>query len=69
MTQRPLRAILPLLRAPLTDIGPNHLVLAIGAEYGSPTSIRITIDTSRYDLRVGDVHTIYTEVLLKGTIQ
>lgn len=63
---KPLRAILPLLKAPVTDIGPNHIVIAIGAEYGSPTTLRLAIDTSRYDIRLGDIQTIYTEVLLKG---
>lgn len=61
----PLRAILPLLKAPIS-LGPNHITIHIGAAYGSPTTIRIPLDMSRYDIREGDVLTIYTEVLLKG---
>lgn len=59
-----LRAILPLLKARITDRGPSHFTIGFGAEYGSPTTIRIAIDTSKYDLRDGDVLTLYTEVLI-----
>lgn len=58
-----LRAILPLLKARITDRGANHFTIGFGAEYGSPTTIRIACDTSKYDLRDGDVLTLYTEVL------
>lgn len=61
---KPLRAILPLLKARITDRSPNHFTIGFGAEYGSPTTIRIAIDTSRYDLRDGDVLTLYTEILI-----
>ena len=62
-----MRAILPLLKAPITDHGPNHITLAIGAQYGAPTTIRITVpSTDFYDIRDGDMLTLYTEVLLKG---
>ncbi len=60
-----MRAILPLLKARITDRSPTHFTLSFGAEYGSPTTIRIATDTSRYDLRDGDLLTLYTEVLLK----
>lgn len=59
-----MRAILPVLKARITDRGPYHFTIAFGPEYGSPTTIRIACDTSKYDLRDGDVLTIYTEVLL-----
>lgn len=59
-----LRAILPLLKARITDRGANHFTIGFGSEYGSPTTIRIACDTSRFDLRDGDVLTLYTEVLV-----
>ena len=59
-----LRAILPLLKARIVDRGEGYFTLGLGAEYGSPTTIRISVDTSRYDLRDGDLLTLYTEVLL-----
>jgi hypothetical protein len=58
------RAVLPLLKAPITDVGPNHFTIHLGAQYGSPTTIRVPCDMSRFDIRDGDVLTIYTEVLL-----
>jgi hypothetical protein len=65
---KPLRAVLPLLKAPITDFGPNHITLAIGAQYGAPTTIRIVVpSTEFYDLRNGDMLSVYTEVLLKGS--
>lgn len=66
MPDKPARAILPLLKAPITDITDNSITIAIGAQYGSPTSMRLAIDTSKYDIRLGDIQTIYTEVLIKG---
>lgn len=61
-----LRAILPLLKATITDRGAYHFTIAFGPEYGSPTTIRIACDTSKYDLRDGDVLTLYTEVLINA---
>ena len=61
---KPFRAILPLLRARITDRGHNHFTITFGPEYGSPTTIRIDGDTSRYDLRDGDILILYTEVML-----
>ena len=60
----PLRAILPLLKARITDRGPNHFTIAFGSEYGSPTTIRVSCRAEQYDLRDGDLLTLYTEVLL-----
>lgn len=65
-TKNPLRAVLPLLKARITDRGPNHFTIAFGSEYGSPTTIRIACQTSRFDLRDGDLLTLYTEVLLNA---
>lgn len=59
-----MRAILPLLKARITDRGDNHFTIGFGAEYGSPTTIRIACDTNKFDLRDGDVLTLYTEVLI-----
>ena len=59
-----MRAILPLLKARIIDRSEAHFTLGFGSEYGSPTTIRISVDTKRYDLRDGDLLTLYTEVLL-----
>jgi hypothetical protein len=59
-----LRAILPLLKARVIDRGPYHFTIAFGPEYGSPTTIRIAVDPTRYDIRDGDILTLYTEVPL-----
>ena len=59
-----MRAILPLLKARITDRGPGHFTLSFGSEYGSPTTIRITCRASMYDLHDGDILTLYTEVFL-----
>ena len=59
-----MRAILPLLKARITDRGPNHFTITFGPEYGSPTTIRIDCNTAMYDLRDGDLLTLYTEVML-----
>jgi len=61
-----LRAILPLLKAHATSITDTGFSIAIGAEYGSPTTIRIAADTRRMDLRDGDLLTLYTEVLIRN---
>ncbi len=68
MTQKRHRAILPLLRARITDRGPDHFTITFGPEYGSPTSIRIDCNTAIYDLRDGDLLTLYTEVYLAQPI-
>lgn len=64
-----LRAILPLLKARIIDRGSDHITLGFGAEYGSPTTIRIATDTRRYDIRDGDLLTLYTEVLFNAQAQ
>lgn len=61
---RRLRAILPLLKARIIDRGPGHFTIGFGPEYGAPTTIRIACKTEMYDLRDGDLLTLYTEVLL-----
>ncbi len=61
-----MRVVLPLLKAPIIDFDDHSISIAIGAAYGSPTTIRIATDTTHYDLHKGDVVTLYTEVLLKG---
>ena len=59
-----LRSILPLLKARIVDRSDTHFTIGFGSEYGSPTNIRISCDTRRYDLRDGDLLTLYTEGLL-----
>lgn len=59
----PLRAILPLLKARIVDRGEGHFKIHLGGS----TTITVTVDTRRYDIRDGDLLTIYTEVLLKGS--
>lgn len=58
-----LRAILPLLKARIISHDQDHFTIGLGAEYGSPTTIRIGCKTEMYDLRDGDLLTLYTEVL------
>jgi len=70
VTNKPIRAILPLLKARVVDRGPIHFTISFGPEYGSPTQIKITCNMDMYDLHDGDLLTIYTEVMLsqpKGT--
>ena len=64
MSEKRMRAVLPLLKARVTDRGPDHFTLSFGSEYGSPTTIRITCRTGMYDLHDGDMLTLYTEVLI-----
>lgn len=59
-----MRAILPLLKARITDRSETYFTLSFGSEYGSPTTIRISCDTTKYDIRDGDLLTLYTEVLI-----
>jgi hypothetical protein len=61
----PARAIIALLKAPVS-LNADSIDIRIGAEYGAPTTIRVPIDLSKYDIREGDILTLYTEVLLKG---
>jgi len=70
MTNKSVRAIVPLLKARVINRGPTHFTISFGPEYGSPTQIRIECNMDMYDLHDGDLLTIYTEVLLsqpKGT--
>jgi len=64
MSNKSRRIILPLLKARITDRSPTHFTISFGAEYGSPTTIRLAINTEMLDLRDGDLLTLYTEVLL-----
>lgn len=59
-----MRAILPLLKARIISREANSFTIGFGSEYGSPTTIRIATDTSKFDLRDGDLLTLYTEVLI-----
>lgn len=64
-TKKQVRATLPLLKAPITNITEGGFTILIGAHYGSPTSIKVTCDTRQLDLRDGDQLTLFTEVLIK----
>ncbi len=55
-----LRAILPLGKARVVDRGPGYFKLAIGGS----TTITIETNMDLYDIRDGDLLTLYTEVLL-----
>ena len=59
------RAIWPLLRARVAKRTDTGCELVFGPEYGSPTRITIPHDMRGYDVREGDLLTLYTEVLLK----
>lgn len=54
------RIIFPLLKARVIDRGPTSFKLAIGGS----TTITIDCQMSLYDIRDGDLLTLYTEVLL-----
>lgn len=63
--QKQVRAILPLLKAPITNITDKGFSILLGAQYGSPTTIKVVQDMAMYDVREGDVVTLYTEIMLK----
>lgn len=56
------RAILPLSKARVVDRGPDFFKLAIGGS----TTITISTNMDLYDIRDGDLLTLYTEVLLNA---
>ena len=55
-----LRAILPLLKGRIVDRGPDYFKIAIGGS----TTITINCNMTVYDIRDGDILTLYTEVML-----
>ena len=55
-----LRAILPLLKGRIVDRGPDYFKIAIGGS----TTITISCNMTIYDIRDGDILTLYTEVML-----
>lgn len=67
--EAPVRAILPLLKARIVSRTEDHFTIAFGPEYGSPTTIRIDCKTSMFDLRNGDILTLYTQVLFAKPIK
>lgn len=54
------RAVLPLLKGRVVDRGDAHFKIAIGGS----TTITVQCKTAMYDIRDGDLLTLYTEVLL-----
>lgn len=61
MSERRLRAVLPLLKGTVTDRGSYGFKIAIG---GSTTITVPLNEPHMYDIKDGDVLTLYTEVLL-----
>ncbi len=61
---RTLRVILPLLKARVVDRSPTSFKLAIGGS----TTITVDCNMALYDIRDGDLLTLYTEVLLAKTL-
>lgn len=59
-----MRAIWPLLKARVIAISETGITIGFGSEYGSPTTIKIAHDMRGYDVKEGDLLTLYTEVLL-----
>lgn len=64
MTIKQARAIWPLLKARVIAKSEAGVTIGFGSEYGSPTTIKIVHDMRGYDVKEGDLLTIYTEVLL-----
>ncbi len=58
--ERKMRAVFPLLKARVIDRSATGFKIAIGGS----TTITIACDMERYDIRDGDLLTLYTEVLL-----
>lgn len=59
-TPRTIRAILPLLKARVVDRSPTAFKLAIGGS----TTITVACNMAMYDIRDGDLLTLYTEVMI-----
>ena len=59
MPESSLRAILPLLKARVIDRSPTGFKIAIGGS----TTITIDLPMGLYDIRDGDILTLYTEIL------
>lgn len=57
-----MRAILPLLKARVTKRDATSFTMSFGWEHGSPTAIKVDCPMQMYDLRDGDLLTLYTEV-------
>jgi hypothetical protein len=57
---RQIRTIFPLLKARVVDRTPTSFKIAIGGS----TTITIECKMAMYDIRDGDLLTLYTEVLL-----
>lgn len=55
-----MRVVFPLLKARVVDRGPTYFKLAIGGS----TTITIDCDMHLYDIRDGDLMTLYTEAIL-----
>lgn len=58
--QKQVRVILPLGKARIVDRGPTYFKMAIGGS----TTITVDCNMSAFDIRDGDLLSLYTEVLL-----
>lgn len=58
--QEQMRAVFPLLKARVVERGPDHFKLSLGGT----TTISIKCQMALYDIKDGDLLTLYTEVLL-----
>jgi len=62
MTENKLRAVLPLLKGRVVEVNNADFRIAVG---GSTTITVRPTDMSLYDIREGDLLTLYTEVPFK----
>lgn len=61
-TPAPLRAILPLGKARVVERSAKSFKIALGGS----TTMTIVLNTDMYDIRDGDLLTLYTEVYLNA---
>jgi hypothetical protein len=60
-----LRFILPLAKVPVTERRGNYMLIRLSGPSGEPYSMLCMLPDSA-DVRVGDILTLYTEVLRKS---
>lgn len=63
-SKKQIRAVWPLLKVRVVERTESYVKISFGAEYGSPTTITVHRDMRAYDVREGDLLTLYTEVLI-----
>jgi hypothetical protein len=65
-TEAPLRFILPLGKFPVIERRNNFMIIRLSGPHGEPYSLLCALP-DRADVRVGDILTLYTEVLYDKT--